>query len=73
MMIYDLTQGKHHQFFGDVKSLKKQFEDGIRKVSGFCISDFLFIRANKTYCSIAPLQLIFNTTPIFLVDTTMAP
>ncbi len=72
MMIYDLTQGKHHQFFGDVKTLKKQYEDSIRKVSGFYIRDFLFIRANKTYCPIAPLQLIFNTTPIFLVDTTMA-
>lgn len=72
MMIYDLTQGKHHQFFGDAKTLKKHFEDTVRKVSGPCISDFLFIRANKTYCSIAPLQLLFNTTPIFLVDTTMA-
>jgi hypothetical protein len=68
MMIYDLTQGKHLQFFGDVKTLKKQFEDTIRKVSGPCVSDFLFIRSNKTYSSIAPLRLLFNTTPIILVD-----
>lgn len=73
MMIYDLTQGNHHQFFGDVKTLKKHFEDTVSKASELCISDFLFIRANKTYCSIAPLKLLFNTTPIFLVDTTMAP
>lgn len=72
MIIYDLTQGKHRQFFGDVKTLKKHLEDNIRNVSGPCISDFLFIRANRSYGAIAPLQSLFNTTPIFLVDSTMA-
>ncbi len=48
MMIYDLTQGKHLQFFGDVKTLKKQ----LRTLSGrfpdhVLVISFLFAQIKR--------------------------
>lgn len=71
MLIYDLTQGKYNHCFNDVKTLEKQSEANIRHVFPPYYSKFLFIHTKRAECTTAPMQLLFNTTPIFLVDTTM--
>lgn len=70
-MIYDLTQGKYSMFFDSVKTYDKHLQEELRRVFAPYLSKFLFLHTKKSSCKGASMEYLFNTTPIFLVDTSM--
>ena len=70
MKLYDLTNGRYLEF--DKEDYKIHIEDIVRRIQPPFLSNFQFLHNNDDDNLGSILETLINTTPIFIVESSMA-